>query len=179
MEFVELFCSGFHHFVTLHRIQEIKTLVCGAILFCKRSLAHALKHSRLWIAQASLALLSARRSLTDWNIIDRVSSLMWQNQEQWDPSSATGWKPNERLAQGKRSDTLGNRVQRGKPRPVRAKAYNSDRLSYWLTHVISLYITLLPLQGEQEELGCRNPRVPLRSALGYAQIALSGRTRTL
>ena len=98
---MELFCSGFHHFVTLHRIQEIKTLVCGAILFCKRSLAYALKHSRLWIAQASLALLSARRSLahalkhsrlgiaqaslallsarrslTDWNIIDRVSSLM-------------------------------------------------------------------------------------------------------
>ena len=35
---------------------------------------------------------------------------------------------------------------------------------------------LLPLQGEQEELGCRNSRVPLRSALGYAQIALSGRT---
>ena len=78
----------------MHRIQEIKTLVCGAI-FCKRSLAHALKHSRLGIAQASLALLSARRSLahalkhsrlgiaqaslallsarrslTDWNIID-------------------------------------------------------------------------------------------------------------
>ena len=93
------------------------------------------------------------------------------------PSSATGWKPNERLAQGKRSDTLGNRVQRGKPRPVRAKAYNPDRLSYWLIHVTSSYITLLPLQGEQEELGCRNPRVPLRSALGYAQIALSGRTR--
>ena len=41
-----------------------------------------------------------------------------------------------------------------------------------MTHVTSLYITLLPLQGEQEELGCRNPRVPLRSALGYAQIAL-------
>ena len=151
MEFVELFCSGFHHFVTLHRIQEIKTLVCGAI-FCKRSLAYALKHSRLWIAQASLALLSARRSLTDWNIIDRVSSLMWQNQEQWDPSSATGWKPNERLAQGKRSDTLGNRVQRGKPRPVRAKAYNPDRLSYWLTHVTSLYITLLPFSFRQVRL---------------------------
>ena len=39
--------------------------------FCAiRSLAYALKHPRLWIAQASLALLSARRSLTDWNIID-------------------------------------------------------------------------------------------------------------
>ena len=41
-----------------------------ALLSARRSLAYALKHPRLGIAQASLALLSARRSLTDWNIID-------------------------------------------------------------------------------------------------------------
>ena len=28
-----------------------------------------------------------------------------------------------------------------------AKAYYPDRLSYWLPHVTSLYVTLLPLQG--------------------------------
>ena len=48
--------------------RDKRSLVAVQSFFCAiRSLAHALKHSRLGIAQASLALLSARRSLKYWN----------------------------------------------------------------------------------------------------------------
>ena len=65
--------------ITLHRNREINapSLRCRVFFVHPRSLAYALKHprslaralkhSRLGIAQASLALLSARRSLTSWN----------------------------------------------------------------------------------------------------------------
>ena len=37
-------------------------------------------------------------------------------------------------------------------RPERAKAYNPDRLSYWLPHATSLYATLLPFSFRQVRL---------------------------